>query len=139
MEQAPRTLKEKSAPKKITLTSMLEYLVGFLVLCNTALAGFCLSCLYKHFPKISHSQVHRAATKQHMEISAAERNSSMSGMLAARADTETVSLQKPFGITADMWETAIEFAKAEGVTVDDALLALQSDDSDNGLGPIGVS
>jgi hypothetical protein len=118
---------------------MQEYLIGFLVLCNTALAGFCINALYKHFPKISHSQVHRAATKQHMELSAAAQDTTMSGMLAAQAGAEAEQMEKPFGVTNDMWQTAIQFAQEEGVTIDDALLALQSDESDRGLGPLGVS
>lgn len=115
---------------------MQEYLIGFLVLVNTGLLGFLMLGLFKFFPKISHSQVHRASTKQLMETDAARRDPSVAAQIAAEAADQAKDPEKPFGITADQWQRAREMAELEGCGIDDALLAVQSDEG--GFDPRGV-
>lgn len=107
---------------------MQEALIALVVIANTVFVGCGLALMFKHFPKISHSQVHRATTKQHMEVSAALLDSEGTGSLARQAEHDAKEPEKPLGVTNDMFAAARELAIEEGCTIDDALLTLQAED-----------
>jgi hypothetical protein len=117
---------------------MYEYLVGFLVLMNSALVGFIAFSIYKNFPKISHSNVHRASTKQLMEQAAEMR--SIGGIQTVAEDAgegmQDLIREKPLGVVSEHWNRALELAQLEGCTVDEALEVIQRG---NGFDPRGTS
>lgn len=106
---------------------MQEALIALVVIANTVFVGCGLALMFKYFPKISHSQVHRATTKQHMEVSAALMDADGTARMAQEAEETAREQDKPLGVTNDMFAAARELAIEEGCTIDDALLTLQAE------------